>query len=82
MGGAGTLSGTMTDAATTPTSTSVPDKPSPDGLEAKWDARWSEADTYAFDRTAERAQVYSIDTPPPTTKSRRCDLQSSATAST
>ena len=56
----------MTDAAPTPTSTSVPDKPSPDGLEAKWDARWSEADTYAFDRTAERAQVYSIDTPPPT----------------
>ena len=66
VGGAGTLSGTMTDAAPTPTSTSVPDKPSPDGLEAKWDARWSEADTYAFDRTAERAQVYSIDTPPPT----------------
>ena len=44
----------------------VPDKPSPDGLEAKWDAVWREQGTYAFDRTATRDQVYSIDTPPPT----------------
>jgi len=44
----------------------VPDKPTLDGLEATWDARWAEQGTFAFDRTAERAQVFSIDTPPPT----------------
>jgi valyl-tRNA synthetase len=44
----------------------VPDKPSLDGLEEKWARVWKEQDTYAFDRTAERAEVYSIDTPPPT----------------
>jgi valyl-tRNA synthetase len=44
----------------------VPDKPSLDGLEEKWAAVWKEQQTYAFDRTAERAEVYSIDTPPPT----------------
>ena len=44
----------------------VPDKPTLDGLEEKWAAVWKEQDTYAFDRTAERADVYSIDTPPPT----------------
>jgi len=50
----------------TPTSRSVPERPSLDGLEAKWDAAWSEQGTYAFDRTATREQVFSIDTPPPT----------------
>jgi valyl-tRNA synthetase len=44
----------------------VPDKPSLDGLEEKWDAVWEEQGTYRFDRTAERADVFSIDTPPPT----------------
>ena len=44
----------------------VPDKPSLDGLEARWDAVWEEQGTYAFDRSAERADVFSIDTPPPT----------------
>ncbi|WP_299956624.1 valine--tRNA ligase [uncultured Modestobacter sp.] len=48
----------------------VPEKPSIDGLEAKWVARWAEGDTYAFDRdaalSAPRAQTYAIDTPPPT----------------
>ncbi len=44
----------------------VPDKVSLDGLEAKLDERWAAEGTYAFDRTAERADVYSIDTPPPT----------------
>ena len=46
--------------------TRVPDKPSLDGLESKWDATWTTDGTYAFDRTAERADVFSIDTPPPT----------------
>jgi valyl-tRNA synthetase len=44
----------------------VPDKVSLDGLELRWDARWTEQGTYAFDRTATRDQVFSIDTPPPT----------------
>ncbi len=44
----------------------VPDKPSLDGLEAKWGAVWERDATYRFDRTAERPDVFSIDTPPPT----------------
>jgi valyl-tRNA synthetase len=45
---------------------SLPDKPALEGLEAKWNARWEETGTYRFDRTRERKDVYSIDTPPPT----------------
>ncbi|WP_263730196.1 valine--tRNA ligase [Cellulomonas sp. SG140] len=44
----------------------VPDRVSLDGVEERWDASWSQQDLYAFDRTAAREQVYSIDTPPPT----------------
>jgi valyl-tRNA synthetase len=44
----------------------IPDKPRLDGLEAKWDAVWEEGQTYRFDRTKERGEVYAIDTPPPT----------------
>ncbi|CAM3573360.1 valine--tRNA ligase [Isoptericola cucumis] len=44
----------------------VPDKVSTDGLEERFDERWSAEGTYAFDRSATREQVYSIDTPPPT----------------
>ncbi|CAA9407281.1 MAG: Valyl-tRNA synthetase [uncultured Propionibacteriaceae bacterium] len=44
----------------------VPDKPALEGLEAKWVAQWSTDDTYAFVRPASRAEVFSIDTPPPT----------------
>ncbi|WP_432561155.1 valine--tRNA ligase [Kineococcus sp. SYSU DK003] len=44
----------------------VPDRPTVDGLEERWAPHWQEAGTYAFDRTAQRADVYSIDTPPPT----------------
>jgi len=44
----------------------VPDKPALEGLEAKWSARWKADDTYAFDRTRPREEIYSIDTPPPT----------------
>ena len=44
----------------------VPEKPSLEGLEAKWGARWEADGTYRFDRTATRDQVYAIDTPPPT----------------
>jgi len=45
---------------------SVPDKPGVDGLEERWAGVWAEQETYAFDRTATRDQVFSIDTPPPT----------------
>ncbi len=44
----------------------VPDKPALEGLEATWSQRWKEQETYAFDRTQPRENVYSIDTPPPT----------------
>ena len=45
---------------------SIPEKPSLDGLEAKWDAGWQDGRIYRFDRTKTRAEIYSIDTPPPT----------------
>ena len=44
----------------------IPEKPSLEGLEAKWRARWDADGTYRFDRTKTRAEVFSIDTPPPT----------------
>jgi valyl-tRNA synthetase len=45
---------------------SVPEKPTLDGLEDRWSAIWKDQRTYQFDRTRERGDVYSIDTPPPT----------------
>jgi valyl-tRNA synthetase len=45
---------------------SVPDQPALEGLEAKWAARWREDGTYDFRRPSSRAEVFSIDTPPPT----------------
>ncbi|MGZ4649989.1 MAG: valine--tRNA ligase [Kineosporiaceae bacterium] len=48
----------------------VPEKPSLDGLEERWIARWAEESPYVFDRAAAlagpRGQIYAIDTPPPT----------------
>ncbi|PZF56877.1 valine--tRNA ligase [Curtobacterium sp. MCBD17_034] len=45
----------------------MPDKPSVDGLEQVWGPQWETDGTYRFDRDgATRADVYSIDTPPPT----------------
>jgi valyl-tRNA synthetase len=56
-----------TDTTSAPTSAPVvPDKPALEGLEAKWSEQWKADDTYAFDRTQPRENVYSIDTPPPT----------------
>jgi valyl-tRNA synthetase len=37
-----------------------------DDLEARWGERWERDGTFRFDRTRTRAEVYSIDTPPPT----------------
>jgi valyl-tRNA synthetase len=44
----------------------LPDKPALEGLEQKWIARWEDAGVYRFDRSHTRAEIYSIDTPPPT----------------
>ncbi|MBH5336130.1 valine--tRNA ligase [Streptomyces pactum] len=44
----------------------MPEKPSLDGLEAKWSQFWSEAEVYRFGRPGSRDAVFSIDTPPPT----------------
>jgi valyl-tRNA synthetase len=44
----------------------VPERPSLAGLEERWSRQWQEEGTYAFDRSQERANVYAIDTPPPT----------------
>jgi valyl-tRNA synthetase len=44
----------------------VPEKPALEGLEQKWMARWDADGVYRFDRTRPRADVFSIDTPPPT----------------
>jgi len=49
-----------------PTDRTLPDKPVLEGLEETWSAAWVEQGTYAFDRTRPRAEVFSIDTPPPT----------------
>jgi len=42
----------------------LPDRPSLDGLEDKWAARWDAAGTYRFDRFRPRAEVFSVDSPP------------------
>ncbi len=52
--------------STPPRALVVPDKAALEGLEEKWSAAWKADDTYAFDRTRSREDVYSIDTPPPT----------------
>lgn len=60
---------TQTPDATTSTdqrAVVVPERPALEGLEDKWSQAWADNDTYAFDRTQPRENVYSIDTPPPT----------------
>jgi valyl-tRNA synthetase len=44
----------------------VPERPTLDGLEAKWSEVWERDGVYRFDRDAPRERVFSIDTPPPT----------------
>jgi valyl-tRNA synthetase len=46
--------------------TSVPEKPSLEGLEDKWANHWESEGTYRFDRSRTREDVFAIDTPPPT----------------
>jgi valyl-tRNA synthetase len=42
----------------------VPERPSLDGLEARWSARWEADGTYRFDPARPREDVYAIDFPP------------------
>ena len=49
-----------------PSMKATPEKPSIDGIEAVWLKNWDAEQTYAFERSATRENVYSIDTPPPT----------------
>jgi len=44
----------------------LPEKPALEGLEQKWIARWEETGVYRFDRSRSRAEIFAIDTPPPT----------------
>ena len=44
----------------------TPDKVGVEGLEAKWGPSWDSAGTFSFDKSAPKANIYSIDTPPPT----------------
>ncbi|MET0161174.1 MAG: valine--tRNA ligase [Microbacteriaceae bacterium] len=47
--------------------TSIPEKPALEGLEQKWGPVWEDRGTYLFPRErATKANVFSIDTPPPT----------------
>jgi valyl-tRNA synthetase len=48
----------------------IPEKPTLEHLEQKWCQRWEEDETFRFDRTRPRAEVFSIDTPPPTVSGR------------
>ena len=43
-----------------------PEKPTLDGIESRWSAAWDHEGVYAFDRARPRADVFAIDTPPPT----------------
>jgi valyl-tRNA synthetase len=49
-----------------PTHLDLPEKPALEGLEAKWAPRWEADGVYRFDASRPRADVFSIDTPPPT----------------
>ena len=44
----------------------IPEKPTLDGIEARWIDQWQADDIYRFDASATRDEVFAIDTPPPT----------------
>ena len=54
------------DAAAAAPVPAIPERPGLEDIEERWDAVWEERGTYRFDRTRERSEVFSIDTPPPT----------------
>ncbi len=47
-------------------SATPPEKVGVEGLEQKWGLHWEKEGVYRFRREADRASIYSIDTPPPT----------------
>jgi valyl-tRNA synthetase len=61
-----TLTPDLRPDAPNPATRRVPEKPALEGLEDRWIERWRSERTYAFVRPENRADVYSIDTPPPT----------------
>ncbi len=44
----------------------IPERPTLDGIEERWANQWESDGIYRFDDSAVRADVFSIDTPPPT----------------
>src|SRR6187399_589753 len=48
------------------TNARVPDKPSLDGIGERWATTWEDTGVFRFDRSKSRAEIFSIDTPPPT----------------
>jgi valyl-tRNA synthetase len=46
--------------------TRAPDKPSLEGIGERWAEKWESDGTYRFDRSRTRAEIFSVDTPPPT----------------
>ena len=44
----------------------IPEKPTLEGIEFRWSKAWAQDGVYRFDRTVQREEVFSIDTPPPT----------------
>ena len=44
----------------------IPEKPTLDGIEARWADQWDLDGIYRFDRSAVRVDVFAVDTPPPT----------------
>jgi valyl-tRNA synthetase len=44
----------------------IPDRPSLEGLDERWSAVWDAEETFRFDRSRTRDEIFSIDTPPPT----------------
>src|SRR5262245_3950009 len=49
-----------------PSRLQIPEKPALEGLEPKWMARWETEGVYRYPKGHSRAEVYSVDTPPPT----------------
>jgi valyl-tRNA synthetase len=66
MNGSATIPSLTPDLTETANETTVPAKPSLDGLEAKWSGVWEADGVYRFDPSVPRERVFAIDTPPPT----------------
>src|SRR5271169_1174552 len=56
----------MADDQGRPPASSVPERPTIDGIEQTLIEQWDHAGLYRFDRTKRREEIFSIDTPPPT----------------